>query len=90
MDTVIFHIDAITGQDLVDGRDPTAPLQGYELIQGALVNAYLLNALDTRIVIALDEFLQVMQTRFLSRLKLNSSRSISILITQLLATCSPS
>ncbi|KAF8325526.1 hypothetical protein F5887DRAFT_1065329 [Amanita rubescens] len=63
VDTVVFHVDAMTGADVrtrvvkrsKDGRDL---LQGMDVIQGVMVDGFLLQN-ETRAVIMLDEFLQV-------------------------------
>ncbi|PPQ71078.1 hypothetical protein CVT25_007866 [Psilocybe cyanescens] len=78
VDTVIFHINALTGED---ARPPQAQtpieaelelegengegkaedggvLEGTDVVSGPVVEAYLLNAEDRKIVVLLDEFLQ--------------------------------
>jgi hypothetical protein len=63
VDTVVFHVDAMTGADVrtrvvkrsKDGRDL---LQGLDVIQGVMVDGFLLQN-ETRAVMMLDEFLQV-------------------------------
>ncbi|KAM6494809.1 Protein of unknown function (DUF1620) domain containing protein [Amanita muscaria] len=62
VDTVIFHIDALTGADVREGvpesQKSQGLLQGYDAIQGPLVQAFFLQN-ETRAVVMLDEFLQV-------------------------------
>lgn len=58
VDTVIFHIDAITGADITRQSKDGAVFEGLDIIQGPLVEGYLLNA-ETKVVVLLDEFLQV-------------------------------
>lgn len=59
MDTVLFHIDALTGEDLsgVKQKDDGI-LAGLDLISGPIVDAYLLSD-SPRTIVLLDEFLQV-------------------------------
>jgi hypothetical protein len=58
VDTVVFHIDAMTGADRTGQSKDAAVLEGYDIIQGPLVEGYLLNS-ETKVVVLLDEFLQV-------------------------------
>lgn len=58
VDTVVFHIDAITGADSTGRSTDGAIFEGHDIIQGPLVEGYLLNA-ETKVVVLLDEFLQV-------------------------------
>ena len=61
VDTVLFHVDALTGED-ARGKSPAAPgdlLDGEDAISGPLVEAFLLKAGAGRTVVLLDEFLQV-------------------------------
>lgn len=55
---MIFHIDAITGADSTGRSKDDATFEGQDVIQGPLVEGYLLNA-ETKVVVLLDEFLQV-------------------------------
>jgi hypothetical protein len=61
VDTVIFHIDALTGEDAsgVARSVNDRALQGKDIISGPMVEAYLLDHDDVRVVLLLDEFLQV-------------------------------
>ena len=63
VDTIIFHIDAMTGADVrshvvKQSRDGRALLQGLDDIPGAMLDAFMLHN-ETRAVVKLDEFLQV-------------------------------
>ncbi|KAF9473948.1 DUF1620-domain-containing protein [Pholiota conissans] len=58
VDTVVFHMNALTGADITGTSVDTAILEGQDIIQGPLVNGFLLNA-EKRVVVLLDEFLQV-------------------------------
>ena len=54
----MFHIDAMTGEDVAGiSRDPGI-LAGQDIIPGALVEGYLLNDVS-KIVVLFDEYLQV-------------------------------
>ncbi|KAK2462583.1 hypothetical protein APHAL10511_005401 [Amanita phalloides] len=63
VDTVVFHVDAMTGKDVrtqvikpaKDGRDR---LEGLDVIQGPMLDAFLLQN-ETRALVMFDEFLQV-------------------------------
>ncbi|KAH7882607.1 hypothetical protein F5I97DRAFT_2067794 [Phlebopus sp. FC_14] len=73
VDTVVFHVDPLTGEDVswryydVDAENETrdgtrdsdrGPLEGVDVIQGPLIDAYILPDEDGTLVL-LDEFLQV-------------------------------
>ena len=71
MDTVVFHIDAMTGADVRSqvvkrSRDGGELLQGVDAIPGAMLDAFMLHN-ETRAVVMLDEFLQVSKCAFQSR-----------------------
>ncbi|KAF7979908.1 hypothetical protein HWV62_40304 [Athelia sp. TMB] len=58
VDTVLFHIDAMTGEDSRK-QSPTADLlQGFDIISGPVVEAFFLQN-TTRTVVLFDEFMQV-------------------------------
>lgn len=58
VDTVIFHVNAVTGEDAL-GRSPAGTvLQGVDLISGPSLGAYQLSG-PSKAVIVLDEFRQV-------------------------------
>jgi ER membrane protein complex subunit 1 len=61
VDTVIFHIDALTGEDVsgVDRNEAGSALQGRDIISGPMIEAYLLDHDDSKVILLLDEFLQV-------------------------------
>ncbi|KAI0743061.1 hypothetical protein C8Q80DRAFT_1192304 [Daedaleopsis nitida] len=59
VDTVLFHVDALTGED-ARGKSPSNDvLQGEDIVSGPLVEAFLLRTENGKIVVCLDEFLQV-------------------------------
>ena len=58
VDTVIFHLNARTGEDVRGVSKKDSFLQGLDVIQGSLVEAYLLQT-ETKMVVLFDEFLQV-------------------------------
>ncbi|KAI0820139.1 DUF1620-domain-containing protein [Trametes gibbosa] len=59
VDTVLFHVDALTGKD-ARGKSPAGDvLQGQDVVSGPLVEAFLLRTDLARVVVLLDEFLQV-------------------------------
>ena len=58
LDTVLFHLNALTGSDATRRSKDDAPLEGHDVIQGPLVESFLLNA-EQKIVIFFDEYLQV-------------------------------
>jgi ER membrane protein complex subunit 1 len=60
VDTVIFHINPLTGEDVsgVERNETSSVLEGIDTIYGALVEAYLIDHQGSKIVLLLDEFLQ--------------------------------
>ncbi|KAI8996246.1 DUF1620-domain-containing protein [Trametes punicea] len=59
VDTVLFHVDALTGED-ARGNSPAGDvLQGQDVVSGPLVEAFLLRTGTGRTIVLLDEFLQV-------------------------------
>ncbi|KAI0369552.1 DUF1620-domain-containing protein [Pilatotrama ljubarskyi] len=59
VDTVLFHVDALTGED-ARGESPSGDvLQGEDVVSGPLVEVFLLRTASGRAVLLLDEFLQV-------------------------------
>jgi len=60
VDTVLFHVDALTGQDArASGAKDSALLQGDDIIAGPLVESYILQAGSGKFVVLLDEFVQI-------------------------------
>ncbi|CAA7264034.1 unnamed protein product [Cyclocybe aegerita] len=59
VDTVVFHVNALTGTDITGISKADSMLEGQDIIQGPLVEAYLLNHDDKKVVVLFDEFLQV-------------------------------
>ena len=57
-ETVIFHLDASSGEDVTGISPPGDILQGLELIPGPLLDAFLLRG-DTKTVVLIDEYLRV-------------------------------
>ena len=58
VDTVIFHLNARTGEDALGVSQKDSVLQGLDVIQGPLVEAYFLQV-EIKMVVLFDEFLQV-------------------------------
>lgn len=60
VDTVLFHIDALTGEDARYAERPETEtiLQGFDVIAGPLVEAYLVQDANIKYVLLFDEFLQ--------------------------------
>ncbi|KAH9911778.1 uncharacterized protein BXZ73DRAFT_93328 [Epithele typhae] len=59
VDTVLFHIDALTGRDArADGTHEDL-LNGHDIVSGPLVEVYSLKTESARVIVHLDEFLQV-------------------------------
>ncbi|EIN05678.1 DUF1620-domain-containing protein [Punctularia strigosozonata HHB-11173 SS5] len=56
VDTVVFHLDALTGAD-ASGAAPTPLIQGIDVIPGALVESYFIPEIKTALLF--DEFLQL-------------------------------
>ncbi|KAF5353540.1 hypothetical protein D9756_007937 [Leucocoprinus leucothites] len=59
VDTVVFHIDAATGEDATGKIDHNEVLEGIDVVQGPIVESYLLEHEGQKVVMFLDEFLQV-------------------------------
>ncbi|KAF9450978.1 DUF1620-domain-containing protein [Macrolepiota fuliginosa MF-IS2] len=59
VDTVVFHIDAATGEDVTGKIARGDVLEGIDVVQGPIVESYLLQHKDHKVVMFLDEFLQV-------------------------------
>jgi hypothetical protein len=58
IDTVIFHVNALTGEDALGKSPADTILQGVDLISGLSLGAYQLPG-HSKAVIVLDEFCQV-------------------------------
>ncbi len=56
---MLFHIEALTGEDATYTSQPNELLQGIDVIAGPLVDAFLFRDAATKYVILFDEFLQV-------------------------------
>ncbi|TFY63636.1 hypothetical protein EVJ58_g3135 [Rhodofomes roseus] len=59
MDTVLFHVDALTGEDARGVSASGDLLQGFDIIAGPIVEAYMLRNGPQKFVVLLDEFVQV-------------------------------
>lgn len=59
MDTVLFHLNALTGGNVREDEKKGALLQGFDIIQGPIVDAYLLPTDEAKVLVILDEFVQV-------------------------------
>jgi len=57
-DTVIFHIDALTGADVLGVSKDKDLLQGKDVIAGSCLQAYLYQSDAAKFVVLFDEFLQ--------------------------------
>ena len=58
---MIFHLNALTGEDALGKSPVDTPLQGVDLISGPSLGAYPLPE-NSNAIILLDEFLQVRLT----------------------------
>ncbi|EJD05202.1 DUF1620-domain-containing protein [Fomitiporia mediterranea MF3/22] len=58
VDTVAFHIDALTGEDAEGKSSSEDILQGVDIISGESIDVFMLRG-DDKIVVLLDKFLQV-------------------------------
>ena len=58
VDTVIFHLNARTGEDALGVSEKDSILEGLDVIRGPLVEAYFLQT-EIKMVVLFDEFLQV-------------------------------
>lgn len=58
VDTALFHFDAMTGAEVGEAIASKYMLQGLDLIQGELVDAFLLSE-PSKIVLAIDKYMQV-------------------------------
>ncbi|KDQ54694.1 hypothetical protein JAAARDRAFT_182191 [Jaapia argillacea MUCL 33604] len=59
VDTVVFHVNALTGEDALGVSPAGDVLQGVDVIAGPLVDGYLLGEGDGKVAVLIDEFLQV-------------------------------
>ncbi|THH31554.1 hypothetical protein EUX98_g2645 [Antrodiella citrinella] len=57
-DTVVFHVDALTGADALGVSQDKDILQGKDVIAGSCVEAFLYQDDDAKFVLLFDEFLQ--------------------------------
>lgn len=55
---MVFHVNALTGEDALGKSAPGTVLQGIDLISGPLLEAYQLPG-SSRAVVLVDEFRQV-------------------------------
>lgn len=58
IDTVLFHIEALTGEDVTKTSKTGEVFEGIDLISGPLVEGYLFQN-KTKMLVLLDEYLQV-------------------------------
>lgn len=56
---MLFHIDAATGEDVTGQSTNTDVLEGIDIIPGAMVESYMLQPKGQKLVMFLDEYLQV-------------------------------
>jgi len=66
IDTVIFHIDAMTGEDVTGRSKDDLKIEGQDIISGSLVDSFFLDH-DEKMLVLLDEFLQVSFDSFVSQ-----------------------
>lgn len=59
VDTVVFHIDAATGEDATGKIERDDVLEGIDIVQGPIVESYLVQDEGKKVVMFLDEYLQV-------------------------------
>lgn len=60
---MVFHFNALTGADVTGRSKDGEVFEGHDLIQGALVEGFLLGgAGEPKVAILLDEYLQVYTT----------------------------
>jgi hypothetical protein len=57
-DTVVFHVDAMTGRDVIGQTTDGVILAGQDIISGPLVESFFLNN-EAKMTILLDKALQV-------------------------------
>ncbi|KIJ99255.1 hypothetical protein K443DRAFT_8516 [Laccaria amethystina LaAM-08-1] len=58
VDTVLFHVDAVNGEDVRQASKKSDVFEGLDIIKGPLVEGFLLQT-KPKAVVLLDEFLQV-------------------------------
>lgn len=56
---MLFHIDAATGEDVTGKSADNDVLEGIDIISGAMVESYMLQPKGQKLVMLLDEYLQV-------------------------------
>lgn len=56
---MLFHVNALTGENAREEDKKGELLQGFDIIQGPIVEAYMLHTDEAKVVVILDEFLQV-------------------------------
>lgn len=59
---MVFHIDAATGEDATGQIARADVLEGIDVVQGPIVESYLLEHEGQKVVMFLDEYLQVRPT----------------------------
>ncbi|KAF5329635.1 hypothetical protein D9619_009267 [Psilocybe cf. subviscida] len=60
VDTVVFHFNALTGADVTGRAKDEEVFEGHDLIQGPLIEGFLLGgAGEPKVAVLLDEYLQV-------------------------------
>lgn len=58
MDTVVFHIDALTGEDVEGKSSSTGLLEGVDVVNGEVSDVFLWQG-EQKTVVLIDNFLQV-------------------------------
>ena len=74
---MLFHIDALTGEESTGASSFDNVLKGIDIIAGPMVEAYLVRDESTKFVLLFDEFLQVGSPYNHHTLNLNNSRYTS-------------
>lgn len=59
VDTVLFHVDALTGEDSTEASTSNDVLKGLDIIAGPLVETFFVREDSAKFVLLFDEFLQV-------------------------------
>jgi hypothetical protein len=65
VDTVIFHVNALTGEDVLGNSPADTILRSFDIISGPLLGAFPLPGVNKAIVL-IDESLQVRITALMS------------------------
>jgi hypothetical protein len=90
VDTVVFHIDAATGESAIGKIERDGVLEGIDVVQGPIVESYLVQEEGKKVAMFLDEYLQVCCSFFIDTRRTTIAndlyRSIHIQIQKKLTT----